>query len=263
MRKLISVLVAFVVATLVLVGAPAGAASRYSVTVAVSAASADVGQGITLSGKVKPAAGGERVKVQRLTGATWTTVARARLNRHSRYRATVPVGAPGDNLYRVLKPRSDGHKAGVSPVVTVVGWRWRPISGLPMQGEAAKTVVQASGILGGQSYSPFIRQDDPSAYTAQVIYVLGGMCTRLDLHVGGTAESADSSTSYAYLDATYVPEGAGPGNLFNGPVSKNSDPVHIVRGSDLVPKIATITLFASHALGDGVGWGAAMVYCRS
>ena len=119
MRKPIPALVALaVLGPLLLLAAPADAASRYSVSVAVGADRADVGQGVVLSGKVGPKAKGERVKVQRLVGTAWTTVARVKLNRHSRYTATVTVAAPGDNLFRVLKPRSDGHKAGASPTVT-------------------------------------------------------------------------------------------------------------------------------------------------
>jgi hypothetical protein len=263
MRKPISGLLALaVVAALVLVTSPADAASRYVVTVSASTDKADVGQTFTLSGKVTPRARGEKVQVQRFTGGLWTTVAKARLNRHSRYTATVAVAAPGDNLYRVVKPRSDGHRKGISPTVAVVGWRWRPVNELRVVGDTSYTTVLPSGILGGQPYSPYIKQSGPSL-TAQIVYALDGQCTRLDLHVGGTPDSPNTDPSYAYLDATYVPPSTGPANLFNGPVSKNSDPVHIVRGPDVVSSIATITLFASIGAINGVAWGAAKAYCRS
>jgi hypothetical protein len=120
--------------------------------------------------------------------------------------------------------------------------------------------MQAVGYLGGQPYSPMIRQ--AGSYVTSAVFALDSKCSRLDLHVAGTSDSANSSTSYAYLDAKRV---GSPGfaSMFAGSVMKDGDPIHVVRGADQVSTVEQVSLSASTELGNAVGWGAARVYCRS
>jgi hypothetical protein len=270
MRRTIAGLTAIVVAaTVLMILTPAGAASRYSVTVHTSTTTADVGQSFTLRGKVSPNARGQKVKAQRLDGSTWTTIKKAALNRRSKYAVTIAVTAPGDNRYRVVKPKSAGHKKGVSPTVTVVGWRWRDVTSLPLSTyedhETHGITESATGVLLGTSYSPFITTatDFPGG---DGLYRLDGMCTHLDVHVGGTPTSPTSDTSTARVAASLL---TNPANVTESlaelTVSRDVDPFHVLRGPSIMSQVAVL-LFHSDAAGTNgnfVGWGAAKVYCRS
>jgi hypothetical protein len=268
MRKITAVLLApTVVGVLVLVALPADAATRYVVTISSSAARADVGQSVTLTGKVTPKAKGQRVKVQRLSSTGWTTVARPRLNRHSRYRATVTVSGPGDNRYRVVKPRSDGHKKGISPVVTIVGWRWRNLSSMPIWNPPADPSqffsVLPSGMLGPASYAPFIKLGSTSPVIAQVTYRLDGKCERFDGHVGVLAGSASGSQENPYL-RYFTKTGTTPYNQDEFSVYRDlPDPVHVVRTSAVMSQVGALQLEATLEALTYVAWGSAKVYCRS
>jgi len=263
-RKVFPICAALVVAATLSL-APAQAASRYVVTVSASSANVTVGNSFVIRGAVGPNARGQRVKVQRRVGVSWVTVSRPLLSRTSRYAAAIRVVAPGVNLFRVVKAASNGHPVGVSKLVSVTGWRWRTIASLPLIDPGADTTVLASGTLGGQTYSPLIKQK--GGYTPTRTYALDGKCTWLDAHVGATADSISTEPSLYTIDASRVPYGdtfygwipSFPGAF----VQKDRDPVHIVRGPAEVSTIARIRLMASLEAGNGIGWGAGRVYCRS
>jgi len=268
MRKVTAALLALAVTgTLVLVAFPADAATRYVVTLATSAARADVGQSVTLAGRVAPNAKGQRVKVQRWSGAAWTTIARPRLNRHSRYRSTVTVSSPGDNLYRVVKPRSDGHKKGISPVATVVGWRWRNLSSMPVWNPPGLPsqyfTVLPSGMLGPGTYSPFIKLGTTSPQTARFTYRLDGKCTRFDGHLGVVAGSADGSQLIPTM--RYYKVGATTDFANESFVIQRDlpDPVHVIRTSAFMSQLGAIQFEAGLNALTYVAWASARVYCRS
>ena len=269
MRSLVSVLTALLVsATLVLVGSPADAATRYTVTAYASTTKVDVGQSFTLTGKVTPRARGQKVLVQRLSGSTWSTVKKATLNRRSKYAATIKVTAPGENRYRVVKPRSNGHPKGISPTVTVVGWRWRSLTSLPVWNPpgapSTSFVVLSSGMMGPVSYSPFIKLGSPSTTVARVTYLLEGKCTRFDGHVAVTPDSASGNRQDAYL-VYYNRTAGGPFIMSQIPVFRDiPDPLHIVRTATVMSQVGALTLQAqTDATSTYIGWGAVKVYCRS
>lgn len=265
MRRLLAGLTAIAATATVLVLSPAEAASRYAVTAFASTTKVDVGQSITLTGKVSPRARGEKVKVQRLSGSTWTTITKATLNRRSKYAATVRVTAPGDNRYRVVKPKSAGHKKGVSPTVTVVGWRWRTVASLPLSPLQSTflTTELSSGILRGNSYPAFIRQgpDQGSAY-----YWLGGACTAFETVVGVTTGSstANPASVFVFTSPMSDPESFDTASSNVEGVAQFRDPLFIKRGSDTMTGVAVLELRSSGIdPGDYVGWGNPRVYCRS
>lgn len=255
--------------TLLLVAGPADAGARYAVTALASTTKVDVGQSFTLRGRVTPKAGGQRVKVQRLVGSTWTTVTRATLNRRSKYVATVKVTAPGDNRYRVVKPRSSGHKKGTSPTVTVVGWRWRAVTSLPLSTyedhDTQGITESATGMLLGTSYSPFITTATDFPH-GDGFYRLDGRCTQLDVHAGGTPASPTSDPSNARISASLLTNPANvTENLAELSVSRDVDPFHVLRGPSVMSQVAVLVFHSDAAGTNGnfVGWGSAKVYCRS
>lgn len=127
MRRFLIPLVGIaVVLTSLSIAGRAEAAATYSVTLSVSATTINHGSYVTLSGKVSPAAGGQKVLIQRRVGsaATWTTFTTRQLTSTSAYSLRVRPG-PGPVRYRVVKPRGNGRTAGVSPVRTVAVMRWR------------------------------------------------------------------------------------------------------------------------------------------
>jgi hypothetical protein len=266
MRKPIPALVALaVLGPLLLLAAPADAASRYSVSVAVGADRADVGQGVVLSGKVGPKAKGERVKVQRLVGTAWTTVARVKLNRHSRYTATVTVAAPGDNLFRVLKPRSDGHKAGASPTVTVVGWRWRSLSTLPNDLAPFNATWVASVTFRDLSFAPALKLGSATASGGgNATFVLGGLCSAFTSHVGMTDDSAGFGPVSFEMAADFLGGAVGYSLMSDQSVFKGDDSVDVYRGPAVMTTIDKLYLGAGTSQpADYVAWGDPKVYCRS
>jgi len=268
MRKVTAALLALAVAGgLVLVAFPADAATRYAVTLASSATRADVGQRVTLTGKVTPSAKGQRVKVQWSSGTGWTTIARPRLNRHSHYRVNVTVSSPGDNHYRVVKPKSPGRKKGVSPSVTVVGWRWRNLSSMPVWNPPGFPsqffTVLPSGMLGPVTYSPFIKLGTSSPQTARFTYRLDGKCERFDGHLGVVAGSADGSQLIPIL--RYYKVGATTSFANESFVIQRDlpDPVHVIRTSAFMSQLGAIQFEANLNALTYVAWGSAKVYCRS
>jgi hypothetical protein len=265
MRRLLSGVTALAVAaTVMLVTAPAQAATRYVVTASASTAKVDVGQSFTLRGKVTPKAKGQRVKVQRLVGSTWTTISKPVLNRYSRYSTTVKVTAPGDNRYRVVKPRTDGHPKGVSPTVTVVAWRWRPVASLPLTTDSLRTVHEASGPLNGNTYAPFIRQSAPYG---DGFYRLDGKCTQFEAVVGMTSDSLmtlDTATATVYGSPMSAPTVFETLSWNPDKLNKFDEPLFIRRGPADMSNVAVLWLQTTGLdANDYGGWGNPRVYCRS
>lgn len=263
MRRLLAGLTAIAVAaTVLMILSPAEAATRYAVTAFVSTAKVDVGQSVTLRGKVTPKARGQKVKVQRLVGGSWTTITRATLNRRSKYAATIKVTSAGDNRYRVVKPRSAGHKKGVSPIVTVVGWRWRSLTSLPLADSSNATVL-ASGLLGETVFRPYIELGSAAGGFARRSYVLDGKCAQIDAHVGGTPDSVPAGPYNAQLRRSLAADPTSFAAVSQAFVYPGQDPIHIERGPAVVQQWARVEVFASLAANAYVGWGAVKVYCRS
>jgi hypothetical protein len=268
MRTFASVLTALIVTTaVVLVTSPADAAARYVVTATANADNLDVGHSFTVTGKVTPRARGQRVKVQRLVGGHWTTIARPRLNRHSHYRATVVVAAPGNNRYRVVKPRSNGHRRGVSPTITVVGWRWRPLTAMPVSGLSFHAAQLASGQLGPAPYStiyrPFVKLGDPASSSGSISYRLDGNCVAFDATVGVTPDSSAGPLLQENAYVFVVPAGGSSTQIAKQWLYMGQDPGRIVRTGSVISTASVIELSTDVGGGSYVGWGDPEVYCRS
>jgi len=267
MRKLLSGLTAIVVTAAVLsVASPADAATRYTVTAVAGTAKVDVGQSFTLSGTVTPKATGQRVLVQRRTGSSWTTIKRTTLNRRSRYVATVKVTTAGTNLYRVLKPRSNGHRKGISPTVTVVGWRWRSITTLPTYGTITNANLLSSGQLGQPpyltTYQPFLELGSPAGDDGSISYLLANNCTRFEGVVGVSADSNSDNTQTAIVGV--IPTGGALMQIAGQPVQRNRDPAYLARSGSVIAQAMVLNLYGDvNVAGTYIAWGNPRVYCRS
>lgn len=264
MRTLLSGLITLAVsaATLVLTS-PAEAATRYTVTAVVSAANADVGTDVTLTGRVSPGARGQQVLVQRRTGSAWTTVARARVKRHGRYSASAPVAAPGDNVYRVVKPRHRTRLRGVSPVLTVVGWRWRSLTSLPATSPSTNAAVVPSVTIRYVPLGPALLLGSASASLGEASYTLDNLCSRFDADLGVSAASATSNQHGVLVRFDTDPAPVSYLTLDDLFVARNQHPLHLVYGPSTMLAAQGIQLMAATDPGDYVALADPKVYCRS
>lgn len=119
--RLLVVLTIVASSSVALTAGTAVAAPRYRASLTLSDASPQIGQTVTMSGKVTPKAPGKRVLVQgRVGNGNWATLTRLTLNRSSRYRLTFRVSRAGAIALRVVKPRSRGIPRGISAVRNLV-----------------------------------------------------------------------------------------------------------------------------------------------
>ena len=101
--------------------APSAAAqrARYAVTATLVEDLVAPGDTVRVTGRVRPAAPRARVSLQQRADGRWQQVSTARLDRRSRYRASVVLTEPGPARLRVVKAGGRGTRAGVSPTRTV------------------------------------------------------------------------------------------------------------------------------------------------
>ncbi len=89
------------------------------VTLTASATSAKPGQKITFKGKVFPSHAHRKVRLQQQFGRRWRTIARPRLDRHSRYRVRKSFKSNGTKTLRLLVPSTRKQARSFSQEVQV------------------------------------------------------------------------------------------------------------------------------------------------
>jgi len=185
--------------------APAGAAqaapASYRVSIALSATKADVGQTVTVSGRVTgPRAARKALLVQHRVGTgAWRTVKKVRTTASARYSAAVRISTAGAQSLRVVAPRSSVRRAGASAARGLTGWRWIDAarSGVSSNLQAGTVTVHGSRYSGltvaprgsGKLLVRFDGRCDAVSYSAGV----GGEMNNwalLDLMQGQGAELA-------------------------------------------------------------------------
>jgi hypothetical protein len=144
---------------------PAAARARaYTVTASVNKAEPMRGKSVTIKGKVRPAAPGTRVVLQKSGGGAWKTIDRGRLSGASTYRFKVEVRHAREYAYRVVKPSGGHRSAGRSRVVTVTVYTWRSLFDLPS--EVSEVELQSSllyvidSLIGGNHYGPSLESQN-------------------------------------------------------------------------------------------------------
>lgn len=247
---------------------PAQASGHYVVTAVASATNAEVGRPLTFHGRVTPNAKGKKVALQVLQpGAThWATLKSVKLDKHSKYLVTVKPTVAGAASYRVVKAAGAGHGAGVSALRAVTTWRWRTLASLPRaDGPVSGTTYASSVVLHGITFAPaIIQQNDPT--DANAFYALGGKCSRFDAWVSGgpTSPNADNNSFASIWGSVAATPDSYELSIAKNWVSRGGDPVHVVRGPDVMSQVINLNLYASDLENvDTVAWGNPRVYCTS
>lgn len=137
----------------------------YRVSIKIGKTSADVGQVITLAGRVKgPKARKKRLVVQRKVGSgAWRAVKKVRTNKKGRYSTKVKVAVVGQQHLRVVAPRSKKARKGVSSRRGYVGWRWIDLTTQPSLMEG-NTAIRGAVTIAGKHYAKAITFDDTGLF---------------------------------------------------------------------------------------------------
>lgn len=207
-------LVISIVATgVVLAALPAEAArARYVVSVGVLPATADVGQPVTLTGKVRGAGSARKlVGLQRsIAGGPWTTVATTRTSRRSTYRFAVPIDTAGAQSFRVRAPRSAKRSVGYSAARSLTGWRWLNLARQPWRADNdgsawVETGVFSLGASPGQPAADSVSLGPAPGGVARFTVPPNTACTRFRATLGWGRRSTPSTTLNASVSGLDIP----------------------------------------------------------
>ena len=162
-----------------LVAPPAHAAS-YVVSLSADALNADVGEKVTLSGKVGgTGAVGRTVYLQRQSSnGAWGTVATTTTNSARAYSKAVTIPAAGTNAYRAVVNASSTVAKGTSLTRTVTGWTWLNLTDQP-HATAGDVIVGNTFVVAGRNRARNIELSSGSS----IFWVLDGHCDRSDIAV--------------------------------------------------------------------------------
>ena len=101
------VAVALLALTPALTIAPAGAATKQTVSIKLGASTVKTGQTVHVTGKVSPAASGKAIKLQRYYGKAWHGDQAKKLTGKSTYDFTVKQAKAGTYTFRVAAPKAN------------------------------------------------------------------------------------------------------------------------------------------------------------
>lgn len=153
-------------------------APGWSVTAKINTSEVVAGEGtVRITGTVRPRAAGQKVVLQQRLdkAARWTKSGKATIRPSGRFVLRDEPSAPGVRLYRVIKPASNGLKAGTSRELELAVWSWQRLAYRPL---GAHDWVNFGDVAFGTDVY------DASIYTAPglhgyVEYTLGGKCRAL------------------------------------------------------------------------------------
>ena len=169
----------------------------YEVTVKALDKTITLGGKVVLTGVVRPHAVGEKVKLQQRAGAgtDWHSVSSATIKDGGKYRVTDKPTHATTREYRVVKAADEGHRKGISPVVTVEVYAWTQLTAYTSSGS---NYYEDSVYLGAVEYPDSVRTYSSSGTPNQVSYVdyfVSGSC----LKVKGTLGLDDRSEALAQV----------------------------------------------------------------
>jgi hypothetical protein len=148
---------------------------------------------VRISGTVKPRAAGQVVILQqRLDGTQrWKKSGQGKVKATGRFVLRDEPTTPGVRFYRVLKPASNGLKAGTSRELRLAVWSWQRL--------VDRTMGASSGI--SYDYPQFGTEPFPGSIVnviagspGYVEYTLGGKCRSLRASYALTDSSASGAT---------------------------------------------------------------------
>lgn len=167
-------------------------APSWSVTARIHSSDVVADEGtVRITGSVKPRAVGRTVVLQqRFDGTTkWKKSGKTTVRPSGRFVLRDEPSVPGVRFYRVLKPASDGLKAGTSRELELAVWSWERLAYRPLgahDGVYFGDVAFGTDVYTASIYSaPGLR--------GYVEYTLGGKCRALR----GTYALTDTSASGA------------------------------------------------------------------
>lgn len=178
-------------------GAVPSAADRapaYSVTAKINTSEVVADEAtVRIAGSVRPRAAGQVVVLQqRLDGTKrWKKSGEAKVRPSGRYVLRDDPSTPGVRFYRVLKPASNGVKAGTSRELQLDVWSWQRLVTRPVG--ASDGVTYGSPQFGADTYPASIVADNlgPPSF---VEYTLGRKCRSLRATYALTDFSASGAT---------------------------------------------------------------------
>jgi hypothetical protein len=176
--------------------APHGAA--YFVTAGVKKDAPELGDTIKIKGTVTPRAPRQsvRIQVRYADQKKWKTLGTARLDSHSNFTYKDKIGSVRERKYRVVKPASDGHRAGTSAKVDVTSYGWRSLTTVPTatsSGIYKASTVSMNAIAYPDSLLQSIYLGSPNPGT--VDYNLGRKCVSFRGRVGLSDSSPAAGTA--------------------------------------------------------------------
>jgi hypothetical protein len=197
-------LAAALAASLVAPGAASAqtrAKPAYKVSITVKSTTGQVGQKVTVSGKLTgPSVKGQSLKVQRSdSGGAWKTVASPKASSSGAYSSAVPLATAGKTGIRVLKTATSQASQGVSAVKKVDTFGWLNATQQPAitMGDWDATLS-----IGGKTY-PHSASEAVDGFF-QVAFNLGESCTKFRTAIGFADNGHDPGTT----SATYAVTGA-------------------------------------------------------
>lgn len=179
------------------------AAKPFRVAAKVNRAEVRQGGRVVVTGTVKPARRGERVRLQvRYPGKAWKrTALTARLNAKGRFRIADRISSTASRSYRVAMPAAGGRKAGRSGALPVVVYSWRNLNSLtPVRWEQVSNVRELR--MNGVSYLESLVSREGAE--GGVDYNLTRRCRQLQTRVGLADRSETGATGTAFLTADGV-----------------------------------------------------------
>lgn len=158
--------------------------AAYTVTATASASTVVIGKTVKFTGSVSPAAVGEKVALQVRASKSkpWETTGVAKIASGGSYTVSDRPEVTKKLTYRVVKPASDGHTAGVSASMTVTVYQWHYLTDLDYG--AGRDVGEYDTVtINGNIYKKSLRATSGS-YPGFLEYDVRRRCTTLTGVVG-------------------------------------------------------------------------------
>lgn len=145
---------------------------------------------VRITGSVRPRAAGQVVILQqRLDGRNrWKKSGQARVKASGRFVLKDSPTVAGVRFYRVVKPASDGLKAGTSRELRLEVWRWQPL------------IERAYGANSGVSYG--YPQFGTVSYYGSIVNTVAGKPGYIEYTLGRKARSLRASFALTDTSAT-------------------------------------------------------------
>lgn len=208
----------------------------YKVSISLSKTTADVGQTVTVSGKVAgPKSAKKKLLVQRKVGSgAWKTVKKVKTTKKSRYSTKVKVSTAGKQSVRVVALKSSKRVKGVSKAKSYTGYRWLDLTVQKRQ-DSGGGVTKGAVTLDGTTYAKAFTFSGAGTY-----FHFAKKCTTVRLGLG--AQAGATGTSLLLMKMNEISSSGTP------PVQTSTN---ITAGTAPQTKDFSVAGFAFTAFGSG------------